>query len=96
MPKLKRLTTQMGNLLDPVYKHMKKVELVVSPFDGRGNKIAKFYHPLFSNVPEKLRPEEFSYQFKEDHNSKNTYLKIQYVNEWEYKYVLSNHNLPSF
>lgn len=35
MPKLKRLTTYMGHLLDPFYKHMQKVELVISPYDKK-------------------------------------------------------------
>jgi hypothetical protein len=64
MPKLKRLTTQVGNMLDPIYKHMKKIELVVSPFDQRGNKIANHFHPIFLNVPEKLKPAEYSYTFR--------------------------------
>lgn len=47
MPKLKRLTTYTGSLIDPLYKHMKKVELFISPFDERGNKVATHFIDMF-------------------------------------------------
>lgn len=49
----------MGNMLDPIYRHMKKIELVVSPIDQRGNKVASHFHPIFKNVPEKLKPLDY-------------------------------------
>ena len=41
----------MGFTLDPLYKNMLNVKIVISPFDKIGNKVAWFYHDYFKNIP---------------------------------------------
>lgn len=43
---------------------MKNIELIISPYDQRGNKVASYYHTMFSNIPDKMRPDDYNYTFK--------------------------------
>lgn len=59
MPKLKRLTTYMGHLLEPFYRHMQKVELVVSPYDSKSKGICKYFNTVLGNVRPIMRPPNY-------------------------------------
>lgn len=78
MPKIKRLQTFLGESLTPLYKNMKRLKIVVSPYDLQGNKVARHFHDYFKNVPEKMKPEGYTFSSVVDDSSANTYIEVEY------------------
>ncbi len=95
MPKLKRLTTYMGNLLNPLGKHIQKVDFIVSPYDESGNKVAEYFITNFKYGDPKLKLPDYSCTVKTDYNSANTYAIIKYKNDWTNKIVFTDWKLPT-
>lgn len=93
MPKIKRLTTYMGNLLNPLGKHMQKVDFIVSPYDPKGNKIAEYFINNFKNGDPKLKLPNYKCTVNTDYKSANTYVVIKYKNNWVNKIVFQGWNL---
>ncbi len=96
MPKIKRLQTFLGETLKPMYKNMKKMNIVISPHDQLGNKVARHFYDYFKNVPQKLKPEGYSFQSSLDETSLNSFMEVEYRNGWINKYVLSDHSVEGF
>lgn len=40
--------------------------MIISPFDERGNNLASHFITMFQNIPEKLKPKNFSFSLNED------------------------------
>ncbi len=72
------------------------MNMVISPYDTRGNVVARHFHDYFKNVPQKLKPEGYTFVSSLDDQSANSYMEVEYRNGWINKYVLSGHTVESF
>ena len=93
MPKIKRLTTYMGSLLNPLGKHMQKVEFIVSPFDPKGNRIAEYFINNLKKGDIKLKLPNYKCTITTDNTSAQSYMIIKYKNNWVNKIVFQGWNL---
>ena len=78
MPKTKRLTTYLGATLNPIYRFMTECELVVSPYDPKGNKLAKFLYTHMAYGDKRLKLPEFKLNVNFNEKIKNSELKVKY------------------
>lgn len=76
MPKTKRLTTLLGSTLNPICRFMTKATLIVSPFDPKGNKVARCLYTHLSGGDSRLKLPEFKLEVKMDEESQNTCFEI--------------------
>lgn len=67
MPKTKRLTTYFGSMLEPLCQYVKNLDVVVTPYDPVGNKIAKHVYtyykggsPMLKQLDSRVRKSAFT------------------------------------
>ena len=78
MPKIKRLVTFYGQTLNPIYRFMKSATLKVSPFDEKGNKLAKALYTHLKGGDPRLKMPEFKLAVDSVPEYKNTWLEVVY------------------
>ena len=58
MPNFKRLTTYYSGLLEPLCQYVTHCELIVTPFDKKGNALARVLYTHFEGgAPELKQPD---------------------------------------
>lgn len=90
MPKVKRLTTYYGTLIDPFYKFIIKADFHISPYDADGNKCAKHLYKLLSEADKKLIQPNLAINLNVKEDSENSYTELEFKNNWKTKIVLTN------
>ena len=78
MPKTKRLTTFMGSTLNPICRFIKNCKIVVSPWDPKGNKLAKCLYTHLANGDPRLKLPEFKLGVEFNEKIKNTEFVVTY------------------
>jgi len=78
MPKTKRLITMYGGTLDPIYRFMTQAVINVSPYDSKGNRLAREFYTNMAGGDSRLKLPEFKLEVKMNPEVKKSFLEATY------------------